>query len=874
MRGIGLLASVSLALLLVAWQPVRAGEPVREVWRSRYGGTGLFPNTRHVAAVNPTDSTVWLVEGANVTHLAPDGTLLFRSAPLYAPSGLAVDPKNGSCWVMQGNSDELLHFTADGVMLSATPGFTGYTASLTPSPADGSLWVTGYGYVAHVNAAGQQTYRANAISFPIVADPTDGSAWLSDVVNQTLVRLRGDNFEIWRLSGIADGLAAGENIHDQSVWVAADTLMHVSAGGTVLWQGVASSGVGVTGIYVVGDGSVLVWYNMPPHGGSPGVMKLVRLDSSGNEMWSLPNALAAYDSADDSFWLFESDAQGPALVQFSAANQELRKISIAASALVLAYEPTSNSFWLKDSAAKKISHIGQDGGVLWQDMLMDWGWYIWLDPRDGSAWTTDGDDAVHLTSTGTEVERRPLPVPSALFHGAAISPIDGSWWMMTEQAGTTTPILLHLDASGKELWCREGIGWQFALDESDGSAWTIETSYWLDPNTSTYQALSQVHHLDADGTQVLAKEFPILLSSPTVDSSDGSLWLTKTDFVTYSLLHLSSPGDVLGEVVIGSPIQAVAAIAVNSSDGSVSGTGESRDAVTGDFLGYAFRVAGTGTIAWLQGGFVIPSGMALNPVDGTVWISDSGSGSEEFSPGSAVVHLGADGSELWRSGTFDAPASVQVSRYDGSAWVSDYFDGQIVHLQGPFSPFPDMQRGNWAFDDVVACVDAGIVSGYPDGTYKPTNPVTRDQLAVYVSRALAGGDANVPTGPATAAFSDVPADYWAFRYIEYAFSQKVVEGYSDGTYKPAIAVDRAQMAVFVARAIATPSDRPDLVSYTPLATATFPDVPTSHWAYKFVEACKATEVVQGYPDGTYKPDEVVTRDQMAVYVQRAFQLPM
>jgi len=51
-------------------------------------------------------------------------------------------------------------------------------------------------------------------------------------------------------------------------------------------------------------------------------------------------------------------------------------------------------------------------------------------------------------------------------------------------------------------------------------------------------------------------------------------------------------------------------------------------------------------------------------------------------------------------------------------------------------------------------------------------------------------------------------------------------------------------------------------------------VPTSHWAYKFIENCKEKGVVQGYPDGTYRPDVVVTRDQMAVYVQRAFELPL
>jgi hypothetical protein len=195
------------------------------------------------------------------------------------------------------------------------------------------------------------------------------------------------------------------------------------------------------------------------------------------------------------------------------------------------------------------------------------------------------------------------------------------------------------------------------------------------------------------------------------------------------------------------------------------------------------------------------------------------------------------------------------------------------------SPFTDvpLYPPYWAFDQIVACVDANVVKGYSDGTYKPADPVTRDQMAVYTSRALAGGDANVPTGPATATFSDVPTDYWAFKYVEYAAAQNVVQGYSDGTYKPTDQVDRGQMAVFIARSIYMPTAaRLDLTGYTPPATPTFPDVPTSFWAYKYVEyiAQPGIGVTKGYPDGDYHPEYICTRDQMAVYIQRAFKLPI
>jgi Tol biopolymer transport system component len=186
--------------------------------------------------------------------------------------------------------------------------------------------------------------------------------------------------------------------------------------------------------------------------------------------------------------------------------------------------------------------------------------------------------------------------------------------------------------------------------------------------------------------------------------------------------------------------------------------------------------------------------------------------------------------------------------------------------------FEDVPLDHWAFYEVGACNMAGIVQGYPDGLYRPDVTVTRDQMAVYIARALSGGA--VPTGPAEATFPDVPTDHWAYDEIEYAVATHVVEGYGDGTYQPSWEVTRAQMAVFVARSVVSPTGEDGLATYTPPAAATFPDVPTWYWSYKHVEYLAEHNVVSGYPDGTYQPTQYVSRDQMAVYVQRAFHLPL
>ncbi len=186
--------------------------------------------------------------------------------------------------------------------------------------------------------------------------------------------------------------------------------------------------------------------------------------------------------------------------------------------------------------------------------------------------------------------------------------------------------------------------------------------------------------------------------------------------------------------------------------------------------------------------------------------------------------------------------------------------------------FPDILPDQWAHDQIDACAVAGIVQGYPDGTYQPDVVVNRDSMAVFVSRALAGGDSHVPTAPAAAHFPDVAPDYWAFKYVEYAYANNIVQGYENGNYQPGDAVDRGQMAVFIARAVVTPTGDAGLASYTPPTTPTFPDVAAEAWNYKHVEYLKSRSVVSGYEDGKYHPEIACTRDQMAIFIARAFAL--
>ncbi len=211
---------------------------------------------------------------------------------------------------------------------------------------------------------------------------------------------------------------------------------------------------------------------------------------------------------------------------------------------------------------------------------------------------------------------------------------------------------------------------------------------------------------------------------------------------------------------------------------------------------------------------------------------------------------------------------------------SDPADAADVPQAGNFSDVPPSGSGDdatdpfWAFHEIEACYRAGIVGGYGDGTYRPGLQVTRDQMAAYIARSLAGGDDNVPDDYLLASFTDVLTGHWAFNYIEYAVDRNVVQGYDDGEYKPELLVDRGMMAAYIARSIVDPTGEDGLASFERPALPTFQDVPTQFPFYTHIEFCVDAGVIQGYLDGLYHPEITVTRDQMAVYIARAFALPM
>ncbi len=180
-------------------------------------------------------------------------------------------------------------------------------------------------------------------------------------------------------------------------------------------------------------------------------------------------------------------------------------------------------------------------------------------------------------------------------------------------------------------------------------------------------------------------------------------------------------------------------------------------------------------------------------------------------------------------------------------------------------PFPDVSDKYWAYKYIVWAKNKGITTGYPDGTYKPENPVKRGEMAAFIIRALEG-EPQPGSYNTTPYFSDVHPDHWAFKYVQRMKEKNIASGYSGTTlYGVEDLVTREQMAKMLVMAlVGEPPD--DYCSDGP----PFPDVDPSGWSCEYIKKLKELGITKGYPDGTYRPKNPVTRAEMATFLFRTF----
>ena len=252
----------------------------------------------------------------------------------------------------------------------------------------------------------------------------------------------------------------------------------------------------------------------------------------------------------------------------------------------------------------------------------------------------------------------------------------------------------------------------------------------------------------------------------------------------------------------------------------------------------------------------------------------------------AIVEDIVSGMGIWRS--FDGSHWEKVGSngfgdsnngrtYWGKAFVpfgTHLYVGTFNFVQGgeiwydTQSSFSDVSRSHWSWPYVERLYAAGITGGCATNPlrYCPDAPVTRGQMAVFLEKGLHYPDSYTPPDREPT-FPDT-AGHWAEDWIEALKADGLTSGYPDGTYRPDRSVTRAEMAVFLLKAKHGANYQPPAVDHS-----RFSDVGDGYWAKAWIEELAAEGITAGYPDGTYRPDNAVTRAEMSVFLVKTFDLP-
>ena len=148
------------------------------------------------------------------------------------------------------------------------------------------------------------------------------------------------------------------------------------------------------------------------------------------------------------------------------------------------------------------------------------------------------------------------------------------------------------------------------------------------------------------------------------------------------------------------------------------------------------------------------------------------------------------------------------------------------------------------------------IKGYPDGTFKPSNNVTRAEAAQMFATLLNGGT-SFGTSSVTK-FADAN-NKWYSPAVNYIAGKGLLSGYSDGTFKPDADITRAEFAQMISGYLKA--------GYA--GSANFKDV-KGHWASDAIDKVFGNKAVEGYPDGTFKPNKTLTRAEAVTVLNAVF----
>ncbi|TXK82581.1 S-layer homology domain-containing protein [Paenibacillus sp. N3.4] len=192
----------------------------------------------------------------------------------------------------------------------------------------------------------------------------------------------------------------------------------------------------------------------------------------------------------------------------------------------------------------------------------------------------------------------------------------------------------------------------------------------------------------------------------------------------------------------------------------------------------------------------------------------------------------------------------EVVPYDGTGKLG------IRFTVNKFSTFTVVQMNSnkqpTLSDDMADKRHKAYILGYEDNSFGPERPITRAEMAAILSRVFEKAEKQGPIS-----YTDIAAAHWAKGAIDKVTRMGLMDGYPDGSFKPEQTITRAEMSTITARLINTATSE----------GGSFPDA-IGHWAAAFIQKAKTAGLINGYEDGTFRPDQTLTRAEAVTLINK------
>lgn len=176
----------------------------------------------------------------------------------------------------------------------------------------------------------------------------------------------------------------------------------------------------------------------------------------------------------------------------------------------------------------------------------------------------------------------------------------------------------------------------------------------------------------------------------------------------------------------------------------------------------------------------------------------------------------------------------------------------IIISTFPFASYAQVNdiSDYWGKEAIGEWIEKGLASGYPDGTFRPKNDISRAEFMKLVNSAF-GYTAEMEID-----YDDVIEGKWYISTIKRAKAANYITGYDDGTMRPDNTITREEVAAIITRITN--------LSLNEKGIEEFKDKGNIHWSKGFVGAVASAKYMVGFPDGSFKPQNNITRGE-AVY---------